>query len=58
MQVRCRNCWSMGVTRIILNDIFNKVVYTSSKHIINNISSISYSFFITANEEQIVVLEI
>ena len=47
--------WSNGVTSITGGDVFNKVGNATSESIINHISTISYTFFITANEEEFII---
>ena len=50
--------WNKGVTSITGGYAFNKVGNASSKSIIDYISTISYTFFITANEEEFIVTKV
>ena len=50
--------WNKGVTSITVGGIFNKVGNASSKSIVNHISSISNTFFITADEEELIITEV
>ena len=50
--------WNKGVTSITEGDAFNKVGNASSKSIIDHMSTVSYTFFITANEEEFIVTKV